>query len=239
MKNAQPIISFTFDDFPRSALQNGGAILRSFGFQGTFFASFGLMGGTGPTGKIFIPEDLSVFGEGQHEIGCHTFDHYHSWKAKARDFHASIRHNREVAAEYVPNTKWESFSYPLSFPSPQVKRAAGNDFVCCRGGGQSFNRDVADLNCLKGYFLEQSGNDLGTIERLIEGSARRLGWLIFATHDVDRLPTRFGCTPAFFEQVVQLAARSGALILSTSRAAKIVERGMSNGGSQCAEKEDK
>ena len=53
-----PVISFTFDDFPRSALLNAGAILRERGLAGTYYASFGLMGTKAPTGEMFEREDL-------------------------------------------------------------------------------------------------------------------------------------------------------------------------------------
>jgi peptidoglycan/xylan/chitin deacetylase (PgdA/CDA1 family) len=33
-----PVISFTFDDFPRSALVKAGAILRERGLAGTYYA---------------------------------------------------------------------------------------------------------------------------------------------------------------------------------------------------------
>ena len=50
-----PIISFTFDDFPRSALYTGGAILERFGLNGTYYAAFGLMGRTIATSPDLCP----------------------------------------------------------------------------------------------------------------------------------------------------------------------------------------
>src|SRR5438309_11479744 len=86
----KPIISFTFDDFPRSALLTGGAILKRFGLAGTFYASLGLMGKQAPTGNIFLPEDLKdLLGQG-HELGCHTFAHCHPWETQPTAFDASI-----------------------------------------------------------------------------------------------------------------------------------------------------
>src|SRR2546425_8888876 len=73
-----PIISFTFDDFPRSALQLGGAILKRFGLTGTYYTSFGLMGKRAPAGTMFLPEDLEALFEQGHELGCHTYDHCHA-----------------------------------------------------------------------------------------------------------------------------------------------------------------
>ena len=52
------VISFTFDDFPRSALLNAGAILRERGVAGTYYASFGIMGRKTTTAELFTRDDL-------------------------------------------------------------------------------------------------------------------------------------------------------------------------------------
>ena len=93
-----PVISFTFDDFPRSALINGGAILREHGFAGTYYASLGLMGTKAPTGEIFMREDLDELIQQGHELACHTFDHYDSWDTAPSEFEASILRNHEAVA---------------------------------------------------------------------------------------------------------------------------------------------
>src|ERR1700730_10018379 len=82
----QPIISFTFDDFPRSALFAGGAILKRFGVRGTYYASLGLIGTTGPTGQMFTFDDLNILLDQRHEIGCHTYDHCDSWDTRSQLF---------------------------------------------------------------------------------------------------------------------------------------------------------
>src|SRR5438874_10230057 len=72
-----PLISFTFDDFPRSALAAGGAILNRYGLSGTYYISFGLLGKNSPSGPICVTDDLRELGERGHELGCHTFSHCH------------------------------------------------------------------------------------------------------------------------------------------------------------------
>jgi peptidoglycan/xylan/chitin deacetylase (PgdA/CDA1 family) len=208
-----PLISFTFDDFPHSALREGGAILRDHGFLGTFYASFGLMGQSAPTGEIFSEEDLGEFARQGHELGCHTFDHCDSWSTPPAEFGASVLRNRERLGELFPGGRFASLSYPISWPRPQTKRRMAQLFDCARGGGQTFNAGPADLNYLQAFFLEQCREDFGGIERTIEANTQAKGWLIFATHDVCASPTRFGCTPKFFRRVVQCAAESGAAIL--------------------------
>src|SRR5215472_14050839 len=94
MQLQSPVISFTFDDFPRSALINGGAILRERGFAGTYYASFGLMGKEALVGGIFTREDLDELLRQGHELACHTFDHCDSWATNPNEFEASIVRNR-------------------------------------------------------------------------------------------------------------------------------------------------
>ena len=219
-----PVISFTFDDFPRSALTNGGAILREHGVTGTYYASFGLMGSQAPTGEIFTPEDVDALVRQGHELACHTFDHCDSWDTDPNDFEASILRNREAVARHVPGLTLKSFSYPISWPRPDTKRRVAAHFDCARGGGQTFNTGVADLNYLKAFFIEQSRDNFDAIKKAIDGNARARGWLIFATHDVCDRPTRFGCAPALFEQIVDYAAKSGAHVLPIHNVAQRVAR---------------
>jgi peptidoglycan/xylan/chitin deacetylase (PgdA/CDA1 family) len=208
-----PIISFSFDDFPRSALLAGGAILNRFGLRGTYYASFGLMGQTAPTGAIFEQQDLDVLVEQGHELGCHTFDHCHSWDTPTSLFEKSVVKNEAARQRLVPSVPFRSLSYPISPPRPLTKRILAARFGCSRGGGQTFNAGLTDLNHLKAYFLEKSRDNPEAVTALIEENRRVGGWLVLATHDVSPDPTPYGCTPEFFEAVVETAIASGARIL--------------------------
>lgn len=216
------MISFTFDDFPRSAFTNGGAILSEYGFSGTYYASFGLMGQQKSTGEMFQREDLQELIRQGHELACHTFDHCDSWKTRPVDFEASILKNRRAAEQHVPTVSLKSFSYPITWPRPASKRRIASLFECARGGGQTFNVGVVDLNYLKGFFIEQSRDDLDAIKHVIDDNVQAIGWLIFATHEVSDTPTRFGCTPALFERIVDYAEKSGARVLSVRDVGQIV-----------------
>jgi peptidoglycan/xylan/chitin deacetylase (PgdA/CDA1 family) len=218
-----PIISFTFDDFPRSALLTGGAILKRYEVRGTYYASLGLMGKEAPTGAIFLAGDLeSLLAQG-HELGCHTFAHCHSWKTRPSVFEESIIKNQAALDELLPGASFRTFSYPIMCPRPQTKRITGKYFTCCRGsGGQTFNVGKADANHLHTYFLEKSRENPERVTNLIYQNCRARGWLIFATHDVCDSPTPYGCTPAFFEEIVQCALNSGARILPVLEAWKKV-----------------
>jgi len=213
-----PIISFTFDDFPRSALLAGGAILQSSGLAGTYYASLGLMGRQAPTGPIFLPEDLKVLLEQGHELGCHTFSHCHAWDTEPSVFEDAIIRNRQVLSDLVPEASFKTFSYPISVPRAETKQRISKYFECCRCGGQTFNVGNADLNYLSAYFLEKSRDNPDAVKKLIDQNSRGRGWLIFATHDICKDPTPWGCTPSFFEEIVRYAVSSGARILPVFQA---------------------
>lgn len=216
-----PLISFTFDDFPRSALHAGGAILEDHGIRGTYFASFGLMGTTAPTGPIFEPADLGLLLERGHELGCHSFAHGDSWETGPAEFAQSVEANERALGEMLPGATFRTFSYPISPPRPATKRAMSHRFDCCRGGGQTFNSGIADLGYLAAFFIEQSRDAPDDLKEVIDRNAEGRGWLILATHDISPTPTPYGCTPSSFEGVVRYAIASGARILPVVQALEL------------------
>src|SRR6185295_18271573 len=62
-----PLVSFTFDDFPRSALAEGGRILAEQGVRGTYFVSMQLLGGPSVSGPIASRDDLQTLLHDGHE----------------------------------------------------------------------------------------------------------------------------------------------------------------------------
>ncbi len=235
-----PLISFTFDDFPRSAFHEAGSTLKRHGVEGTFYASLGLLGKQSPMGPMYEAEDLKELIHLGHELGCHTFGHCHSWNTPPDVYERAILENRQALAEVLPEASFQTFAYPHSAPRLAVKKVAGKHFRCCRGGGlkvgrglhrhaaggQTFNSGVADLNYLCAFFLEQSRDNLDAVKSLITQNAGAQGWLIFATHDVCANPSPFGCTPDVFERVVQWSLDSGARILPVVKALDVIQSGV-------------
>src|SRR5882762_10159051 len=218
----RPLISFTFDDFPRSAIRTGGTILNRFGLAGTYYAALGLVDKLTPSGQIFSVDDLQVLFEQGHELGCHTFAHCDSWGTPTEVFEQSLVDNREALHRHFPDIDFRTFAYPISLPKPKTKARTSEYFVSCRGGGQRFNVGQIDLNQLSAYFLEKTRDNIQAIKDIIDENRRACGWLIFATHDIAKNHTPFGCTPEFFQSVVQYAVSSGAEIVPVAEALKIL-----------------
>lgn len=214
MRNAAPLISFTFDDFPTSALEVGGTILRQYGLAGTYYVSLGLLDHEEAVGRICSGGHLDeVLAQG-HELGCHTFGHCDAWDTEPHTFEENILTNQRVLHSILPGARFKTISYPISTtPRPMTKRQAGLRFACCRTGGQINNVGTLDLNYVRSFFLEQSREDPSVIWNLINRNRDENGWLVFATHDVTPQPTKYGCTPEFFHEVVRRAVDSQARIL--------------------------
>jgi len=208
-----PYVSFTFDDFPRTALTEGGRILAEQGAGGTYFVSMQLLGSQSPSGLVASREDLKSCLKEGHELGCHTFEHLDGRSSTAREFERSIRANRAALEESVPGADFQVFAYPLNGPVLSIKRAVGRRFAVCRGGGQAFNTGAMDLNLLKAFFLDhRNRGNIDVVRRVIEENAKARGWLVFATHDVAESPSVYGCEPGYFEEIVRLAIQSGARV---------------------------
>ena len=220
LKSEKALISFSFDDFPRSALYTGGEILNRFGAAGTYYACLGMMGTTTATGKQFVPEDVDVLLSHGHELGCHTYSHCHSWDTDPQTFEEAVMENQQMLHRLVPDSAFKTFSYPISPPRPQTKVRMAKHFAGCRGGGQTLNQHIIDLNHLRAFFLEKSSTNLQAVKDLIDYNRQERGWLIFATHDVDEKPTPYGVIPEFFETVVRYAVDSGTCILTVADALK-------------------
>jgi peptidoglycan/xylan/chitin deacetylase (PgdA/CDA1 family) len=218
IESARPLISFTFDDFPRTALSMGGAILQKHGLAGTYYVSLDLAGKEDASGSMFKLEDLRTLRHQGHELGCHTFHHLDSGQTPTAEYMESVRANQRALEGLFPGEKFRAFSYPKSAPRGRTKRLTAQRFDSCRGGGQTFNSGATDLNYLRAFFIEQAHGNMQAMRDIIDANRAANGWLIFATHDVCETPSRYGCTPAVFEAVVDHAVQSGAAILPVTAA---------------------
>jgi peptidoglycan/xylan/chitin deacetylase (PgdA/CDA1 family) len=242
-----PMISFTFDDFPRTALSAGGAALERHGFRGTYYAAMGLENTTGELGDQFRAEDLDALLERGHELASHTFGHISSRKVSCETFRADVARGC-AALEESTGVRPANFAYPFGDVSFACKRSllAGESATeraarsaseenshkpyglnSARGIVPGLNGPQIDLNLLRANSLY---GDLDQAERakvLIAENSRRNTWLIFYTHDVRPNRSRYGCTPELLESVVACAAQSGARVLTIAEA--LAELGVRNG----------
>src|SRR5262245_6996241 len=132
IKAPVPIISFTFDDAPRTAFKTGGDILRAHGAKATFFVSLGLLGSETEVGTIASPDDLSRAVQDGNELGCHTFDHLDAWQTPTAKFMESVVENKQALDRILPGAIFRTFAYPKSGAKLSIKYHLKKYFPCCR-----------------------------------------------------------------------------------------------------------
>lgn len=215
----RPIISFTFDDFPRTALTVGGEILGEFGVCGTYYVSMGLLGKQTAVGEMFDQNDLARLVADGHELACHTLEHTMCSEVAVPDLVASCRENQRRIAEALGKRPTNNFSFPEGVVTPNSKAALSLMYTTCRTIEPGVNRDPVDLAFLRAYRV-YSTSGLHGLRQVIRRHQDVKGWTVLYTHDVQMTPSAYGCTPIEFREIVRCAVDSGAEILPVAEAAK-------------------
>ena len=204
--NRGPIVTFSFDDFPRTALTNGAVILERFGARGTYFVAMGLMGTSNDLGEQFRTADLRSLLERGHEVASHTFSHLSARDTPFEVFRQDVDRCEKAIRESIAVSPSNNFAYPYGEVTLTAKRQLGPRMRSCRGTCRGFNGPKVDLNLLRANSL-YGGIDQGeAAKRLILENEKRRSWLIFYSHDVASKPSQFGCTPALLEAMVSFVA---------------------------------
>lgn len=220
LSGSGPIVSFTFDDFPQSALQIGGSILKNYGTRGTYYASMGLMDRVNDLGRQFSAADVAQLLQDGHELGSHTFDHLSGRSSSFRDFQANVMKGMEAVARLTASGCPQQFSYPKGHATFRAKRELSKNFASCRGIIPGINKLPVDLNLLRANSLYSYTFDRIAIDNLFEANEKSKGWLIFYTHDISETPSPFGCTPSELESVVKMAVERRMPIIPVGQAVK-------------------
>jgi peptidoglycan/xylan/chitin deacetylase (PgdA/CDA1 family) len=205
-------VSFSFDDFPKSALATGGAILEKYGLRGTYYAALGLAGSTGNVGPIAELAEMREAHQRGHELACHTYSHLDCSLASAPEILAEIRRNAEAMAGLIDGFAPSNFAYPFGRYLSPAKRLVAPRFESCRGTSGGINLRGADLADLRATQVYAPLFDESAMRRLIDRACKLGGWVIFYTHDVTEAPSRFGCTPRQWESIVTYAAARAAVL---------------------------
>jgi peptidoglycan/xylan/chitin deacetylase (PgdA/CDA1 family) len=213
-----PIVTFTFDDFPRAAYHRGGSILQSHGARGTYYVSLGFMNLRTRCGELFVLDDLRRLLDDGHELGCHTYDHLECSRTACREYERNVLKNGAEAARLLNGYRFRHFAYPCGIEAGWHKRMLARQFQTLRTVESGANAGKFDLNRLRANRLYTGSTSVEDVLQLIEANVRSPGWLMFYTHDVCSPPSPFGCTPEYFETVVAAAARSGSSILTVGEA---------------------
>jgi len=214
--NHGPIVSFTFDDFPRTAYVVAGPVLESFGARGTYYVAPKLMATNNGLGEICNAEDLRSLLEKGHELGTQTLHHLSSRKLSPQAFRLDVEQGI-LEAEQMAGRQARNFAYPYGHVTLGTKKHLESVVSSSRGIFPGINGPEIDLNLLRANRLYGDMSGAPQVQQLIRQNVAQKGWLIFYTHDVRPNPSEYGCIPELFEFAVSAAAQSGSRILTVEQ----------------------
>jgi len=214
--NRGPVVSFGFDDFPRTAYLAGGAILKSLGARGTYYTAPGLMGTSSELGEQFCSEDVHSLLEEGHELASHTYGHLSAREVSCSAYRADFDRARKALEEIAGIADSGNFAFPFGHVTLKTKRAVGLKACSSRSIFPGLNGPDVDLNLLRANSLYGDVDQLEKARQLILENEKRKNWLIFYTHDVRSKPSPYGCTPGLLESTAAFALQRGCRILTAS-----------------------
>jgi peptidoglycan/xylan/chitin deacetylase (PgdA/CDA1 family) len=218
MVNERPIVSFSFDDFPKSAVRNAAAILERHGVAGTYYLSRSFNGRTVDGIDYYELADLRRLLDNGHEIGCHTGSHLHATRVGRSRLLEDIETNAEFVREHFGDVRMSTFAFPFGDMNLPTKLLLQDRFAACRSNVPGINRCVADLGALRAARIYSRSTNVEALTALIKRSAQPSSWLILYTHDVDDDPSPYGCSVTLFQAAVRSALAAGFQILPVRNA---------------------
>jgi len=218
LRNETPMVSFTFDDVPKSAATIGAAILEEHGATGTYYVIGSQVGTSSPLWDMIDGEEIVALHRKGHEIACHTFSHKRACDLDTPTLSAEIDRNQRYLRSLDSSIQIENFAYPFGYGSFVRKRQLKTVFKSCRGIVPGVNSGSVDLQFLRAMPLIDRRIDRDGIERAFDEAQSNNGWLIFYTHDVADEPSPYGCSPRLLRQALEAASRRKIPVLNMAEA---------------------
>jgi peptidoglycan/xylan/chitin deacetylase (PgdA/CDA1 family) len=215
-----PIITFSFDDFPRTALTIGAQILESVEARATYYVAMSLMNTTNDLGEQFRDEDLGSVVDRGHELASHTFSHLSASRVGYDVFKNDLEKGEQAIREKMGTPTSRNFAYPYGDVTLAIKRKLGAQLTSCRGNCGGVNGPDVDLNLLRANRIYGDLDRAEAAKRLVLENEEQRGWLIFYSHDVAAKPTPFGCTPELLAAICSFAATRNARFMTVGQVMK-------------------
>ena len=198
----RPVASITFDDFPKSAWENGGRVLQEYGARGTYYTAGGFCGRTVNGTVFYDADDLKALAAAGHEIGCHGFGHRPTPLLSPQDLAADAARNEDFLKPFLGGGTAQSYAFPYGAASVRAKKFHGRRYSNLRGSHQGINSGRVDLAQLQAVSMERRNWDASIIARAIRHAQHNNGWIVFYTHDVSDSPTVYGATEDMMRKVL-------------------------------------
>jgi peptidoglycan/xylan/chitin deacetylase (PgdA/CDA1 family) len=208
----RPVVCFTFDDFPKAAL-NGADIIEKRGGKAGFYACTSWMGKRSPiTGEMFDAATLADLRVRGHEVGAHTHSHLDCSKTELEKIQRDVGANLVALSDagYMANVS--AFAWPFGETTYEAKRWAGEVFATARGTRAGINRGDCDRSQLRAIELGASAAHRHRAVAALKKCVETKGWLFFFAHDVSNSPSPQGAPSKLVEELAKRAADMGAVM---------------------------
>ena len=220
-KLERPIVSFSFDDCPKSVIESAIKPLMQENWPSTIYIAMGLCGITNHLGLHMSADDVKALHEGGQEIADHSYSHIDATQHSTAAFMADIDKN-QAALNALGLPKSETFAYPYGQVTSPLKTALEARFKGARGICSRESGEDIDLNQIRANRL-YAGAEFEQLLGQIERVKNKPGWLPIFTHDVRDNPSQYGCTPEQMRRVIEAVKASGAQVLTMAEAINHME----------------
>lgn len=208
----RPVVTFTFDDFPKSAL-NGADLVEKHGGRAGFYACTSFMGQRSPVmGEMFDAATLAELRARGHEIGAHTHTHLDCARTRLESVERDIGENLEALAEAGHHETVSAFAFPYGETTYAAKQWVGDVFTTGRGILPGLNAGDVDRSQLHAIELGASAMHRRRALAALDACIKAKAWLFFFTHDVGATPTSYGAPADLIEELAARAVGAGAVL---------------------------
>jgi hypothetical protein len=167
------MVSFTFDDVPKSAATVGAPILEAYNARGTFYVAGGLVDRWSGHWIGASPDEIGGLHRSGYELACHTFSHRQAIDLDAAAMAAEMEKNRSYFLTLDPSIRMENFAYPYGLGSLSRKRQLSKIFRSSRGILPGVNSGAVDLHYLRAMPLVDLHVDAGGIDRAFDEAVEK------------------------------------------------------------------
>jgi peptidoglycan/xylan/chitin deacetylase (PgdA/CDA1 family) len=214
----RPILSVTFDDFPRSAGVEGGRVLEAHGVRGTFYVASGLLDRRSDVWTVAGADAVVDLAARGHDMALHGHAHLPAPSMRPSAFAADLAANRAALRRLVPGSTHESYAYPYGLCGLAQKRWLSRNVRASRSVMAGINRGRVDLDFLRAVEISARSLQATPMEGWLDRLAQEGGWLILFTHDVCDTPSPYGTTTRALEAAVAGALGRGIEIMPVRQA---------------------
>ena len=217
----RPIVTFTFDDFPKSAL-NGADVIEKHNGRAGFYACTSFLGQRSPMmGEMFDGDTLAELRLRRHEVGAHSHTHLDCARDPLSKIERDIGENLVALSESGHNETVSAFAFPYGETSYAAKRWVGDVFATGRGVLAGVNRGEVDRSQLHAVELGASAMHRRRALAALKLCFAQKGWLFFYTHDVGASPTDYGAPTDLIGELAARAVEGGAVLAPPTLAAAL------------------